>query len=174
MPCASYKSSDIYGLTLELTDFRAASSGGGISGLIFAGAGAVKVVSAKINVYALERFLADHLKFRTVPELTLGRTIGVDIPGPRAISAEFAAAIENGSVLRITPLDFEFSGYRLPDFITRNFAVAYDLSRGPYGLSFKTFKTGGQMIEIGSEEGSYDKKVKKTKGRKTKKRRGGK
>ncbi|HCE99184.1 MAG TPA: hypothetical protein DER10_11890 [Elusimicrobia bacterium] len=152
-PYAVYEGADIYGLTLELADFRAAASRPDISGLVVSGIGSVKVISAKISAYAVERFIAGRLKLVTGPEVTIGRTITLHSETPREINAELSVPVEKGSFIEIKLEALEFAGYHVPDFFVRNFIFTYNLALSPYRLSFKTFKAARQLLVIGSEEG---------------------
>jgi len=149
-PYASYDGTDIYGLTLELADFRAAAAGPDISGLVISGIGSVKVISAKISTYAVERFLAGRLKFMVDPEVRLGQTITLHVRTPREINAEFSVAVKKESLIEIKLEAFEFEGYHVPEFFARNFVFTYNFTLSPYGLNFKTLETRRQMFEIGS------------------------
>ena len=150
-PYASYGGADIYGLTLELADFKAAASGPDISGLVISGIGSVKVISAKISAYAVERFLAGRLKFMAEPEVKLGRTITLHVRTPREINAEFSVAVKKESFIEMKLEAFEFEGYHVPEFFARNFVFTYNFALSPYGLNFTTLKIGRQLLEISSE-----------------------
>jgi hypothetical protein len=147
-PYASYEGADIYGLTLDISDLRAAVSGPGISGFVAAGVGSVKVVSAKISTYAVGRFLAGRFKFMPDPELKFDDIITLYSETPRRISAGFSLAVRKNSFVDIKLESFGCEGYSAPEFLARTFTFSYSLSQSPYRLEFESIRSRGALLEI--------------------------
>ncbi|HAH30696.1 MAG TPA: hypothetical protein DCL44_00090 [Elusimicrobia bacterium] len=163
---ASYEDVDIYGLTLELKDFRVFSAAPVLSeqdagsadevaavkprfrrkgvpeldnsDLVVAGVGAIKVVLAQVNTKDVERFLAKRLQFLGRPKVTLTPTILRYSDLHRKINAEFSLEVKRNSLFTLKLDSFEWAGYHVPKFVARNLAFNYDFALSPYMLSFDT------------------------------------
>lgn len=146
-PYASVLGGDIYGLTAEISGLAAA--GPGRSPFVPAGVSSVRITSAKISSYAVERFLAERFPSLAELEVKMDDTLLVSaIVRGRRLTADFDVRVVNGGILEARPAEFAVGPVMVPDYLLRLFTFRYDFSDNPYGIKVNSLRLGGQMAEI--------------------------
>lgn len=146
-PTATALGGDIYGLTAELYGLSAA--GPDKAPFVPASLTGVKITSARVSTYAVERFLAD--KFPSLKEVEVQMdgtlTVAAKVRG-RRLGADFNVRLVNGSVLEASPSEFMMGPVMVPGYLLRLFTFRYDLGAGPYGVRLSSLRLRGDMAEI--------------------------
>ncbi|OGR74914.1 MAG: hypothetical protein A2X32_02430 [Elusimicrobia bacterium GWC2_64_44] len=146
-PSAALLGGDVYGLTLDIKGLAAA--GPGLDPFVPAGIGSVKLRSAKITDYAVERFLADRLPFLADLEVTLDQNLQLQgLARGRELSAEFALSIKDGGVLEAKPLAFALGPVTVTPLLLKLFTFRLDFTDNPYGLRVSVLRVNNKMIEL--------------------------
>ena len=148
-PYATLEGFDIYGLTVEITDFLGLSDTGAISDIRVTGAGAVRIISARISNYAFERYLAGKYGLEQI-EVKLDKT--AQIRGEREgkkISCELSLSVRPQE-LDFRLVDFSYGGWKLPAFLLNMdiFKFKHSLAGPPYDILFNRIKLEDQMLEV--------------------------
>jgi len=147
-PYATLDGLDIYGLTIEVTDFSCRSHTGAVSDIQVTGTGVVRIVSAKISNYSLQQYLAGKYPGLQNMEVKLDKT--VQISGERN-GKEVYWELSLSALLPEVYLHLEnlaYAGYNVPDFLLDMLNIKYDLSGLPYDIRFNRIKVAGEMLEI--------------------------
>ncbi|MDA8131863.1 MAG: glycosyltransferase family 39 protein [Elusimicrobia bacterium] len=146
-PSAELLGGDIYGLNLEMKDFKPASAE--LSPFVPAGASSVALRSAKISSYAVERFIAERLPMIEDVKVDLGENLEItgSVRG-RPLFAAFALAVRDGGVFEARPLAFSLGPVTIPPFMLRLFTFSRDYTSNPYNIRVSGLKIGGQMLEL--------------------------
>ncbi|MCM2268059.1 MAG: hypothetical protein NDI60_09850 [Elusimicrobiales bacterium] len=146
-PYASALGGDIYGLTAEISGLAAA--GPGLNPFVPAGISGVRVTSAKISAYAVERFLAERFPALSEIEVKMDDTLEVSaLVRGRRLSAEFKVRAAGGTALEARPASFSVGPVLVPDFLLSLFTFRYDFSDSPYGVKVKSIRLWGEMAEL--------------------------
>jgi len=147
-PVAQVLGGDIYGLTLEIKGLSAA--GPGKAPFVPSGVDSVKVVSAKISAYAVERYLAGRFPFLSGLQVKLaddGLALSAVTRG-QDLDAKFALSLIDGGVLEVRPVAFSLGMLGLPDYFLKLFTFRFDFSQNPYGIRLAGLRINRQMIEL--------------------------
>ena len=146
-PYATAYGADVYGLTLDISDLAAA--GPQADPFVPAGVASIKVRSAKISAYAVERYLSGRFPFLKDLKVSLDNTLEVSATARgRKLSAEFALTAPGGSSLEARPVYFSLGPVSVPDFMLRLFTFRLDFSDNPYGIRVRSLKLDNQLIEL--------------------------
>jgi hypothetical protein len=146
-PYASALGGDIYGLSLELSGLAAA--GPGLDPFVPAGVSAVKVTSAKISAYAVERLISERFKFLSDVKVGLDKTLAVTAnTGGTELDIEFALSVKGGKAIEARPVSFTYGALGLPEYVLRLFTFRIDFSDDPYGLTLHDINMENQMITL--------------------------
>jgi hypothetical protein len=146
-PYASALGGDIYGLTLDISGLSAA--GPALDPFVPAGMTSVRVRSAKISAYAVERFLAERFKFLSEVKVSLDNTLALSaLAGGRQLDVEFALSVPGGGTLEARPVSFSFGPLALPSYVLKLFTFRLDFSDNPYGLRLKSVTMDSQMMTL--------------------------
>ena len=146
-PAALLMGGDIYGLTLDITGLSAA--GPSLNPFVPAGIEGIKVSSAKITEYAVERYLADRAPFLTELEISLDDSLSISaLARGRPFRADFALSIKDGAILEAKPVFFSFGPVTLPSYLLRLFTFRVDFSGNPYGIRVSGLRINRKMLEL--------------------------
>ncbi len=146
-PAAMLLGGDIYGLTLDITGLSAA--GPDRNPFVPSGVKSVKVRSAKITEYAVERYLSERYPLLRDLKITLDGGVGVSaMANGRSLAAVFSLAIKNGDVLEARPLAFTFGPVTLPSYVLRLFTFRLDFSDNPYGIKVSGVRVDKNLLEL--------------------------
>lgn len=146
-PAANLLGGDVYGLTLDLENLSAA--GPFLDPFVPAGIGSVKLRSAKITEYAVERFLAGRLPF--IQDLEVGLEENLQISGlarGRKLSAALALSVKKGGVLEAKPVSFSLGPVTLPPYVLALFTFRLDFTDNPYGIKVNGLRVNRRMLEL--------------------------
>lgn len=146
-PYATAYGADVYGLTLDVTGLAAA--GAQTDPFVPAGVTSVKVTSAKISAYAVERYLAGRFPFLTDLKVSLDRTLEVTgTARGRRLAAEFTLSAPGGGTLEARPVVFSLGPVSIPDFALKLFTFRLDFSDNPYGIRVRSLSMSNQLLEL--------------------------
>ncbi|MFA6433351.1 MAG: hypothetical protein WCW52_01515 [Elusimicrobiales bacterium] len=147
-PYAMLGDFDIYGLDIEITGFSCFSEAGGVAGIRVTGADTVRIVSARITNYAIERYLTGKYGGLKKIEVKLDKTI--TISGERKGTPVYweLALSAKPPELELRLKDFAYGDYDMPGFLLEMLRFRYDLSGLPYRLRFSRISMNNQMLEI--------------------------
>ena len=146
-PSAELMGGDIYGLTLALKGLSVGSAS--LNPFVPSGITGVKLNSARITEYAVERYLADRYPFLTDIKVSLagGLEIAAFAHG-RKLEAEFALSLKKGGVLEAKPLSFKLGWFAMEPHILGLFTIRKDFSDNPYGLKVSGLRINRNMVEL--------------------------
>ena len=145
-PYATLEGLDIYGLTIEITGFSGLSDTGAISDIRATGAGVVRIVSAKITDYSIERYLSGKYGGLEKFEVKLDKTVQIRSER-KGVGAYWQLSLAaRPPELELQLEDFTCGGYTVPQFLLGKFK--YDLSGLPYEIQFNRVEFKDQMLEI--------------------------
>ena len=143
VPAAMILGGDVYGLTLDISGLSAASAS--LRPFVPAGVAAVKVSSARISEYAVERFLADRYPFLTDMKINLDGHLGVNaLARGRRLHADFELSIKDGTVLEAKPLLFVLGPFTMSPYLLQLFTFRLDFSDNPYGIRVSGLRKPGR------------------------------
>jgi len=146
-PSAALLGGDVYGLTLDIKGLAAA--GPGLDPFVPAGVGSVKLRSARITEYAVERFLGDRLPFLQDLEVTLDQNLEVEaLARGRKLSATLALSVKDGGVLEAKPLAFALGPVTVTPLLLQLFTFRADFTDNPYGIRVSGLRVNKAMIEL--------------------------
>lgn len=146
-PAAALLGGDVYGLTLDIAGLSAAGSS--LDPFVPAGVGSVKLRSAKITEYAVERFLADRLPFLQDLQVNLDGNLEVEgLARGRKVAAVFALSVRDGGVLEAKPLAFSFGPVTITPYLLQLFTFKSDFTDNPYGIRVSGLRINKQMVEL--------------------------
>lgn len=146
-PYATAYGADVYGLTLDISNLAAA--GPQADPFVPAGVTSVKVTSAKISAYAVERYLSGRFPFLQDLKVSLDNTLKVSATARgRKLNAEFKISAPGGAALEARPVYFSLGFVSVPDFMLRLFTLRLDFSDNPYGIRIRGLKLENQLIEL--------------------------
>ena len=146
-PAAQLYGGDVYGLTLEIKDL--APGGPGLAPFVPAGVASVKVRSAKISEYAVERFLAGRLPFLEDLKVGLNDNLSLEaVARGRRLSAEFALSVKDGGVLEARPLSFSLGPVAVTPYLLKLFTFRFDFTGNPYGIRVGGLRISRQLLEL--------------------------
>ena len=147
-PYATFAGFDVYGLSLDISDFAGLSGGGSGPDIRLTGAGTVRIVSARLTSYAFERYLADTYAGLKKPEVKLNGTVQVyAIHKDKQVYGELAVSAKQAE-LELSLVNFIYGSYQVPDLMLDVLKFKYDLSALPCELRFNRIKLKDQMLEI--------------------------
>ncbi|OGS14292.1 MAG: hypothetical protein A2285_00510 [Elusimicrobia bacterium RIFOXYA12_FULL_57_11] len=145
-PSVLLSGGDIYGLGLEIGGLELA---GTEQKPVPAGTKSIKVTSAKISSYAVERYLSEKFPSLTELHVSLEHTLGVSaFARGYKLDAEFAMVLPRPGLLEVKPSEFSFGSFTVPVFLLDLFSFRLDYSDNPYGLQIFGLKMRGQMLEL--------------------------
>ncbi len=146
-PYAAVYGADVYGLTLAISNLAAA--GPQADPFVPAGVTSVKVTSAKISAYAVERYLSGRFPFLQGLKVSLDDTLEVSATARgRKLNAEFNISAPGGAALEARPVYFSLGFVSVPDFMLRLFTFRLDFSDNPYGIRIRGLKLENQLLEL--------------------------
>jgi hypothetical protein len=147
-PYAELEGIDVYGLSLEITDFSAVPDTGSVSGIRITGAKSIRIISARTTGYSLGRYFSGRYPALENLEVRMNETIrfsgahaGRDLYGEVSFAAK-------PPILRFRFDSFSYAGYDLPGFILGNFTLEHVLSGLPCEILFNKMKIERQMLVI--------------------------
>jgi len=147
VPVAELMGGDVYGLTLDIRGLTLA--GPSLSPLVPAGLRSIKLTSARISSYAVERFLSARFPILKDLQVKLDKTLQVSgVANGRVLDAEFALSVTGGGVLEVKPVSFSLGPVTLPSYVLGLFSFRQDFTDNPYGITLSGLKVKGQMIEL--------------------------
>ncbi|MCX5790994.1 MAG: glycosyltransferase family 39 protein [Elusimicrobia bacterium] len=145
-PSAALRGGDIYGLTLQLEGVQLA---GAAPTPVPAGMKSLKLTSAKITSYALEKYLSERFPSLSELQVTLDRTLGVSaVARGRKLEAEFILALTAPDVIEIRPVVFSLGPVSVSQYLLKLFSFRMDFSGNPYGFTISGLRIRGQMLEF--------------------------
>jgi len=146
-PAAQLLGGDIYGLTLDIKGLSAA--GASLNPFVPAGVAGIKVTSAKISEYALERYLSDRYPFLTDVKVSLDDGLDVSaLARGRSVRAVFDLSIKDGGVLEAKPQYFTFGRVTLTPLLLKLVTFRVDFSDNPYGVRIDGLRIDKNMLEL--------------------------
>ena len=109
----------------------------------------LKLTSAKITSYALEKYLSERFPSLSELQVTLDRTLGVSaVARGRKLEAEFILALTAPDVIEIRPVVFSLGPVSVSEYLLKLFSFRMDFSGNPYGFSISGLRIRGQMLEF--------------------------
>lgn len=146
-PAAQLLGGDVYGLTLDIKGLVPGAPG--LDPLVPAGVASIKVRSAKISEYAVERFIGDRLPFLEDLKVDLGENLSLGgVARGRKLTAEFALSVKDGGVLEARPLAFSLGPVTVTPYLLRLFTFRFDFTGNPYGIRVGGLRISRQMLEL--------------------------
>ncbi|MDO8804795.1 MAG: glycosyltransferase family 39 protein [Elusimicrobiota bacterium] len=146
-PAAELLGGDVYGLTLDIQGLSAASAS--LDPFVPAGIAGMKVSSAKITEYAVERYLVDRCPFLSDIKVSLNGSLAVSaLARGGRLEALFALAVKDGGVLEAKPVSFKLGWVELESHLLNLFTFRLDFSDNPYGLKISRLRINKKMLEL--------------------------
>ena len=145
-PSALLAGGDIYGLAVEIGGLELAEAA---PAPVPAGVKSLRITSAKISSYAIERYLAE--KFPSLAELqvSLDNTLAVSaLAGGYKLEAEFALSLPKAGVIEFKPSAFSLGYFSVPGYVLELFPFRLNFSDNAYGVTAAGVKVRGQMLEF--------------------------
>ncbi|PIU19829.1 MAG: hypothetical protein COT18_05460, partial [Elusimicrobia bacterium CG08_land_8_20_14_0_20_59_10] len=145
-PTALLKGGDIYGFTVELEGLRLA---GTPREPVLAGAKHMRVLSARISAYTVEKYLGEQLPLLTGLKVSIEDTLEVSaVVRGMALNAGFSLSMSSPGVIDVKPAVFSMGPVDVPGFLLQFFSFRMDFSDNPYNLKVSGLRVSRQMLEI--------------------------